>query len=475
MGNENITVRNITTTPLRLKEVQRFHAPPVASDPIGNFTSTVANVTTAIGLTNNVTRAPVTRLGDDVKPFSSENVDIEIPPFKSVPTNIKPWVHDDKERIILTFETNLGGRHKMFCPVPTANGSHELVPEAANPKFKFTGIYLPKSSWVALFSSANLHAWMKELPNDTPLGALSIPGTHNSPTCHAAPPSVRCQAVSPKEQLVNGVRFFDVRVQPESADDENNDKLILVHSVFPISLTGTKYFRDLYNTILDFLKANPSETLILSIKREGTGNATDEHLSKILKRHYTNPEHWYTEPAGPDLGKVRGRIVLLRRFNNDPSLKDTWGPGRGWGIDCATWADNTPDSTCPSGWARVQDFYNITDTSLLDQKVKYAQALCDGSGCCSYEAGQVRGQGASKVPFFINFLSASNFFKISEWPEKIAHKMNPAMVEWLCKNHMQGNKPGDWSTGIIVTDWEGLGGDWDLTRVIVGYNAKLLK
>ena len=67
------------------------------------------------------------------------------------------------------------------------------------------------------------------------------------------------------------------------------------------------------------------------------------------------------------------------------------------------------------------------------------------------------------------------------------------MVEWLCKNHMQGNKPGDWSTGkrcfsealarwltlaltgIIVTDWEGLGGDWDLTRVIVGYNAKLLK
>ena len=306
----------------------------------------------------------------------------------------------------------------MFCPVPTASGSHELIPSVENPAHRFTGIFLPQSSWVALYSSSNSDSWMKEIPDQTPLGALSIPGTHNSPTCHAAPPSVRCQAVPPKEQLANGVRFFDIRVQPAKPEDENNDELILVHSVFPISLTGAKYFRDLYNTILEFLREHPSETLILSIKREGTGNATDQQLSKILKKHYTHPQQWYTEPDVPTLGNVRGRIVLLRRFNNDDSLKGEWN-GKGWGIDCATWADNTPDSTCPSGWARVQDFYNVTETSMMDQKAEYAKALCEKSGCCVYQPGaSVQAQSGQKLPLFINFLSASNFFNINQWPGK---------------------------------------------------------
>ena len=304
----------------------------------------------------------------------------------------------------------------MFCPVPTAGGSHELTASDPNPRDRFTGIYLPKSSWVALFSSSQADSWMSKLPDETPLGALSIPGTHNSPTYHPAPPSVRCQAVSPKQQLANGVRFFDIRAQPATENDENNDQLNLVHSVFPISLTGNKYFRDLFNTITEFLREHPSETLILSLKREGTGNATDEHFSKILKKHYTNPEQWYTEPEVPTLGKVRGKIVLLRRFNIDPPLNDVWGPGRGWGIDAATWADNTPDSTCPSGWARVQDFYNVTEDALIGKKIEYAQAHCERSGCCTFEAGAVRVEGAPKIPLHINFLSASNFFKISQWP-----------------------------------------------------------
>ena len=78
----------------------------------------------------------------------------------------------------------------------------------------------------------------------------------------------------------------------------------------------------------------------------------------------------------------------------------------------------------------------------------------------------------------MNFLSASNFWKVGTWPEKIAAEVNPAVVEHLCHKHMVkqdgGVKEGDWSTGILVADWVGLDGDWDLVRAVVGMNGKLM-
>jgi 1-phosphatidylinositol phosphodiesterase len=49
--------------------------------------------------------------------------------------------------------------------------------------------------------------------------------------------------------------------------------------------------------------------------------------------------------------------------------------------------------------------------------------------------------------------------------------VNPATVDYLCRKH--DGKDGDWSTGILVTDWVGQDGDWDLMRCIVGMNARL--
>lgn len=118
MGKDNVTIRNITSVPLRLKVVERFHAPTVATDPVANITHLAANLTTAVGLTNNVTRAPVTPLPDDAKAFETKEYDLEVGPFRTVSTDVKPWVEKDDERIALTFETDLGGRHKVgYLPV----------------------------------------------------------------------------------------------------------------------------------------------------------------------------------------------------------------------------------------------------------------------------------------------------------------------------------------------------------------------
>jgi 1-phosphatidylinositol phosphodiesterase len=471
----NVTIRNISNEPLTLVLVEHFDPPDDGGIfNMSNVTRSISTVTNSVGLTNNRTRKAVPQIDKDDKPFASRETNIELPPFKIVKTDIKAVINKEKERLRLTFQTRHGGKHRMYTPVPTSE-TESLECLAPNPKLRFTGIYLPDDSFVALYNSSRLASWMAELPDGIPLGALSIPGTHNAPTHLNAPPSVRCQAVSPKEQLKNGVRFFDLRVQVPEPFDPNSDKLVLVHSVFPISLTGNKYFRDLYDDILEFLKENPSETLIMSLKREGTGKGTDQQLSRILKNHYTNPQQWFTQPRVPILGEARGKIVLLRRFELEDSLKKEWG-GKGWGIDGHVWADNTPNAMCPSGDICVQDFYEVMEKASIEKKIGYARDHMERSGIRKFNVNEH--DDGKKHPLYVNFLSASNFWNVGTWPEKIAAEVNPAVVEHLCHAHMVkqdgGVKDGDWSTGILVADWVGLGGDWDLVRAVVGMNAKLL-
>ncbi|KLJ08442.1 1-phosphatidylinositol phosphodiesterase [Blastomyces silverae] len=471
MVAEYLTVRNLTSTPLILKHAERFLALDVPKRDIKQVAKAL--------LKNNVTRSTSTvdTSTQNSKTLAKQDVSIRIEPFSSVITDIRAFDKSDRERMRLIFEAE-GERHQIETPVSTKESATSKS-LASNPRFQFTGVYIIPESHLAVYSSANLNAWMRELNDGTYLSALSIPGTHNSPTCHLAPPSVRCQAVGPREQLENGVRFFDIRVLPQFPDDPSKDNLALVHGAFPISFTGQKYFRDLVNEVESFLENNPSETLIMSVKREGPGNHTDAQLSRILRDHYARDgSRWYTEPKVPTLGKSRGKIVLIRRFGLEDRLKKEWG-GRGWGIDAEGWADNTPFATCPSGDICIQDFYEVLEKEKIQQKIEYVNAhfgraaeLCYPFGIIRKEGEDDNDRGDRKLPFYINFLSASNFWNVTTWPEKIAAKVNPAAVDYLCRKH-QGEK-GDWSTGILVCDWVGLGGDWDLVRCVVGMNARLM-
>ncbi|PWY80607.1 PLC-like phosphodiesterase [Aspergillus heteromorphus CBS 117.55] len=466
MTTGHLTIRNLTSTPITLKRIERFHAPGRSFDCVYTFVKNFGRVFT------NVTRAttPVAAIDEDTQPFAEQDVDIGVTSFETIETELRPFIDSEKERIRWTFEVE-GEEHQIQTPVPTTE-SATMKALCNNPKFNLTGIYVTAACHLTIYSSANLNAWMRELNDDTVLSSISIPGTHNSPTYHTAAPSVRCQAVSPREQLRNGVRFFDIRVQPQHPTEPSKDGLILVHGVFPVSLTGNKYLRDLMSEVNEFLEHNPSETLIMSLKREGPGNHTDEQLSRIINDHYACPgSRWYTKPEIPTLGEVRGKVVLVRRFNILENLKEMH-EGKGWGIDASGWADNCSNATCPSGLLCIQDFYEILKTQIIDQKLEYVREHCERAGNTQYPFGVPSGLPAMQVyPLYINFLSGSNFWKTGTWPEKIASRLNPAIVEYLCRKHADGD--GDWSTGILVTDWVGLDGDWDLVRCIVGMNARL--
>lgn len=477
-----LTIRNLTINPITLLHVERFEAGTArpSGSPIANIT---ANVTTTIrGFLNPITLPPAAGLvakGEDPH-HRHDDVNVRVEPFTTRPTEIRA-ADPGREVLRLTFEEP-GAPGRYTVDVPGSSPRSLTLTRLDGAQREITAVYIPTGAFLTLMSSANLSRWMEQLEDVAPLSCLSLPGTHNSPTCHVALPSVRCQAVGVREQLANGVRFLDIRV---SANPDNDD-LALVHSAFPVALTGNRYLDShLLKDVYAFLDANPTETVLVSLKREGTGKGDDARFSRCLRdsARYLGGENagrWFTEPRIPRLGEVRGKCVLVRRFGLHEALRSEHG-GRGWGIDGSAWPDNCEDAPTGSGLIRIQDFYEVTESTNIQRKIDLARAHLEKSGEQFFSLPGREGVEAQATPppLFVNFLSASNFFNASCWPERIAAKINPAMVEYLCMRHGEDGKGpnsrpvGDASTGVVVTDWVGHAGDWDLIRCIVGWNARL--
>ena len=520
----HLTIRNLTSTAIEIKVVERYVPPAEQASSSSLSSSSSSSSNKAFAIFGNVTAtvsdfvrnspAPSSAaIAEGVQAFTSQDVSIRVGPLCVCVTEVDPANVTAKESVRLTFEAEGGERFRVDTTPSSltqtqtrTHASTEAVPLTPNPSFRYTAVYLAQHALLTLFSSANLGSWMREFHDETPLSALSIPGTHNSATCHRALPSVRCQAVGVTEQLDNGVRFLDVRVQPDDAANPAKDTLMLVHGVFPISLTGFKYFRDLVNEVTAFLDRNPSEAVIMSVKREGPGEHTDAQLSRRLRDHYAGDVgRWFTAPRIPTLGEARRKIVLIRRFALDDSLKSECD-GQGWCINAEAWAYNTPHDTCPSGRVCVQDFCEVMESENIDQKIGYAQQGLNRTACCvcavpiaspstttittttsndqtPTEQSTPPPPPSPPPPFYLNFLSASNFWRTDCWPEKIAAKLNPAILEYLCRRHNQPDAlvavdgerrdPGHGSTGVVILDWVGHRGDWDIVRCIVGWNVRL--
>lgn len=439
----------------------------------GNILSnTVGTITSMLNATNFTT----SETHADGEAREKKDLDVKIDSFSTKTVDFNA-AEPDKDVVRLQFE--MGGK-KYEVDTPSPNDQSVVMKRLSKgDKRELTAVYIQRHSFLAIISSTNHHAWMKELDNDIPLSLLSLPGTHNSPTCYTALPSVRCQAVDVNDQLEAGVRFFDIRVSATP----DNDNLALVHSVFPISLTGTKWLADMLEQVYSFLDRNPSESVVMSLKREGTGKASDQDMSRYLRDRYVNGkrDRWWTRPHIPSLGESRGKIVLMRRFNLADAVRKSEHDGKGFGIDAAAWPDNCEDGKCGSGLVRVQDFYEIDQSTNIDKKISYSHAQLERAAEQLFHLPGSEGhkKDGKPPPFFVNFLSASNFFNATCWPERIAAKVNPAVVEYLCMVHGQEGKGpkklkiGDAATGIVVTDWVGAHGDWDLIRCIVGWNARL--
>ena len=170
-------------------------------------------------------------------------------------------------------------------------------------------------------------SWMSRLPDTIRLNEITIPGTHQSASQFTQFPFFfKCQGCSVKDHT----------------------KL---------------YAEDVFSQCYSFLDEHPSETILVSVKQERGSEAASDFERLLFNAVLLRADKWLLTSSIPTLGEARGRIVLLRRF------EDAAGYGASSGISFL-WDDQGGSSntslhaaTAPNGSYTliVQDRYDYSN------------------------------------------------------------------------------------------------------------------
>ena len=110
---------------------------------------------------------------------------------------------------------------------------------------------------VVAVSPAN---WMTQLSDTSELSQLTLPGTHDSCTAFLVE-GASCQNWDLATQLQHGIRYVDIRCR------HIQDVFAIHHDSIYVRFNFGEGVRDV---CVDFLKANPSECIVMQIKHEYT-------------------------------------------------------------------------------------------------------------------------------------------------------------------------------------------------------------
>jgi uncharacterized protein (TIGR02145 family) len=198
--------------------------------------------------------------------------------------------------------------------------------------------------------------WMSQIDDSRYLYELSITGTHDaaadehtSQQSWADDPFVVCQDYYISNQMLLGVRWFDIRL------DLSGNVLTAHHSSYYLH----KNFNDLLTAGLDFLQQHPTETIIYMIKQEHSSASDNDFAQAVydyLKARSSDLSKFYMSHAMPMLGKVRGKLMIVSRYQ--PSNGDICGMSINW--DDNTSGENVDNFDYPL-W--VQDHYSLNSVS----------------------------------------------------------------------------------------------------------------
>lgn len=293
-----------------------------------------------------------------------------------------------------------------------------------------------KDTW----SGVETADWMAKLPDERLLSHICLPGSHDSATaytqdagvvssavswlCHA----INCQSLSISEQLNAGVRFLDLRLYPEK-DRSGSIQFVCVHGKDKLRYTCTRSengqalkFEDVQGECNTFLREHPTETIVVSIKKEdGDGN-----LMAGLPQRFVS-DQWYTGSVVPALSAVRGKMVLVRRFELPVQRLP-------FGIDLSAW-DADRDNNRPAGVYPVPKGV-AAPTAWIQDDFKYLRPYSNWTVANKWmervEPAFVQfNQSGANHPLQINCTSCTNYIDVLT----LAQNMNPVLIQFL---DMQG-------------------------------------
>lgn len=274
---------------------------------------------------------------------------------------------------------------------------------------------------IAISPRVDAANWVSHIPGHMKLSEMTIPGTHDTAAFQVDQSYLeafaKCQTLSLRDQLHAGIRFLDIRCRHYC------NSFLLYHG---IAALGQEFGRDVWAVCRAFLIDHPQETIIMSVKEEGDaeGNAPGRTFASRFDEYCQGNEvWWYREDRVPTLQEVRGKIVLVRRFDGSAGL----------------------------AWSRlnVQDDYDMSvfdagrKLDAMRQHLDRAHASADANA------------------WFINFSSATGG-SIPK-PDSMAQQVNPGLGA-----HLVGLVAGAW--GTIVMDFPEILPDNVLIQKIISLN-----
>ncbi|MFD7101237.1 phosphatidylinositol-specific phospholipase C domain-containing protein [Streptomyces kasugaensis] len=252
--------------------------------------------------------------------------------------------------------------------------------------------------------------WMAGLGDATPVQRLSIPGTHDS-GARIGGPWVACQNTAIDAQLNSGIRFLDVRCRA-------------IESVFAIH-HGAFYqelmFGDVLNACRAFLRAHPSETVLMRVKQEYSEVAAEE-FRRIFDIYLDDKGYrslFRLEGGLPTLGQARGKVVLLADSD---------------GLGGVRYAD--------------PELFDIQDDYMTEPFGKYPKI-----------EAQFRKAVAQPGKLFVNYVSTAALLP----PRSNADRLNPQV-----KSLLAGSGASGWTgLGIVPMDFPN---EFGLAETLIRHN-----
>ncbi|QDY76565.1 phosphatidylinositol-specific phospholipase C domain-containing protein [Streptomyces qinzhouensis] len=152
--------------------------------------------------------------------------------------------------------------------------------------------------------------WMAAFGDTTRLEHLTIPGTRHSAACFG-PPWAVCQDTTVEQQLNSGIRYLDLRCRA------HNGAFTLHHGeVFQNIVLG-----EVLGDCWDFLRAHPSETVLMRIGQEYSAESDDAFRSLFDRYHRDWRALLLVGDGIPALGEARGRVVVLGDHDGLPGVR----------------------------------------------------------------------------------------------------------------------------------------------------------
>lgn len=286
-----------------------------------------------------------------------------------------------------------------------------------------------------------LYNWMQDIEDNRLVCKMSIPGTHDT-GAYTGNAWVKTQDKNIEQQLNSGIRFFDIRLV------HDNGVLKLCHGshIFDATFVG-----DVLKTTAEFLKEHPSETVIMTIKRDhdlDNDGATKYRiaLTKALEGDRALiPYMVKSFRADFTLGDLRGKMLIISR---DGWMMTPSGQVTSW-PDNTSFTSSIASTNGSSTTIHVEDHYK----SRASDKVSYvAQNVRKAKAAFS----------SSQNDWFITFSSSTGRNGLS-WPRTTTGDIDPHV-----NNILRGDENFR-TSGILVFNFAGW---WDdmLTHSVIRLN-----